>query len=545
MIVEDVLIGYFLLFWLIDLIAELKRSEPIDFKRMLFLPISLRTVFLLNFSISIASPLFVVFIMPLITFSITASFKAGPKMLLAIPLGLIFYFMLAAWTYYVQGILSFLMQNKRRRQKILMLIPLVFIVPSLLINPAFSPNFEKFDSIDFSSADEPEPVAEADSDKAGIPGETKALSLGVELKDAQDNERDAYITYIVTTANSFFPFGWFPLGMAMLLEGRFLSALHCFASLAALAGFGLFLGYRSTLRFHTLPPSVGRTRNRGTSSSSRRPFGQRLIGLHLPVLDNTTAGVVSSSFLTSLRHPTVWVMFSAPLVIGWIFFMVVRNIEHLGLLDSLIFKTMITSFTSTVMIMLPFFATITLFTNMFGLDIGGFRAYVLLPMPRWKYLFGYNCMLFVGAGTMALLMFLFSSMFIHYRIAAFTISILQIVQLGLTLCIIGNLTSIYFPYYIDLQGTKPGLRQQLILMLVGISTLFIIGLMSIPVAFATTVDTILVRFFSYQGFSIRIITSLGMVGLISLVYWLTLPRFGKLLQQREKIILSKLMKMKA
>ncbi len=69
--------------------------------------------------------------------------------------------------------------------------------------------------------------------------------------------------------------------------------------------------------------------------------------------------------------------------------------------------------------------------------------------------------------------------------------------------------------------------------------------MSIPVAFATTVDTILVRFFSYQGFSIGIITSLGMVGLIFLIYWLTLSRFGKLLQQREKIILSKLMKMKA
>ena len=67
----------------------------------------------------------------------------------------------------------------------------------------------------------------------------------------------------------------------------------------------------------------------------------------------------------------------------------------------------------------------------------------------------------------------------------------------------------------------------------------------IPIAFGMMIDSILVNFFAYQGFSIGILTSFGMVISMALLYWFTLPKFGELLEQREKIILSKLMKMKA
>ena len=45
MLAADFILLYFLMFWFTDMIAELQRAEPIDFRRMLYLPMSLRTVF--------------------------------------------------------------------------------------------------------------------------------------------------------------------------------------------------------------------------------------------------------------------------------------------------------------------------------------------------------------------------------------------------------------------------------------------------------------------------------------------------------------------
>ena len=95
MVAVDVALIPFLSFWLIGLLAECMRDEPLDFRRVLFLPIPLSTVFILNFSIAIISPLALVFTVPLISFSISAAISLGPHMLLAIPLGFIFYIALA------------------------------------------------------------------------------------------------------------------------------------------------------------------------------------------------------------------------------------------------------------------------------------------------------------------------------------------------------------------------------------------------------------------------------------------------------------------
>lgn len=128
----DFILIYFLMVWLGDLIAEIKRAEPIDFRKMLYLPISLRTVFLLNFGLALISPMFVGFIVPLMTFTLATTWVLGPHMLLCLPIGFMYYIMLAFWTYYVQGILAYIMENKRTRQKVLVLVPMLFIVPYFL-----------------------------------------------------------------------------------------------------------------------------------------------------------------------------------------------------------------------------------------------------------------------------------------------------------------------------------------------------------------------------------------------------------------------------
>ncbi|MFP6617657.1 MAG: hypothetical protein VCB26_14730 [Candidatus Hydrogenedentota bacterium] len=553
MLGTDFVLLYFLMFWLGDLMAEMKRAEPIDFRKMLYLPISLRTVFLLNFSIALISPMFVAFFVPLITFSLSASWKLGPQMLLCIPLGFMFYIMLASWTYYVQGILSFLMENKRRRQKILILLPMVFILPAFLFNPAFWP-----DSLDFgnedsqeakiskplpelvSNSDSESPVGEDDNNK--VTSTVAALAIGVESDDAQEKATDAYWKNIATTVNSLIPLGWMPLGMSQIMEGSFLMAFLSFLGLSALSTIALFLGYRSTLNFHTAPPSEITNPGQKKKANAKPPLGQRLAEMKVPFLENTTSSLAVTTLMTTLRHPSVWAQLGAPLFFLWLIYMGFSNIENI---DSAFVKLLITNLTPTALIMLPFFGTITFFTNMFGFDIGGFRAYVLMPIPRWKYILGHNFTVFTVPSALAIFMFLTSSLFIEYSLMEITISILQIVQLGLMLCIVGNVVSIYFPYYIDLHNFRPSLKQQLTLILVAFTIMFILGLLSLPIVFSLLIDSVLKLFFAYQGISVGFITSIATVILVAVAYKVTLPKFGELLEQREKIILGKLMKMKA
>ena len=74
--------------------------------------------------------------------------------------------------------------------------------------------------------------------------------------------------------------------------------------------------------------------------------------------------------------------------------------------------------------------------------------------------------------------------------------------------------------------------------------MFILGLLSLPIAFSLLIDSVLKLFFAYQGISVGFITSIATVILVAVAYKVTLPRLGELLEQREKIILGKLMKMK-
>jgi len=51
MLVWDAVVGAFLFFWLIGLLSELQRSETIDLRRLLHLPVSLRWIFVVSCSI--------------------------------------------------------------------------------------------------------------------------------------------------------------------------------------------------------------------------------------------------------------------------------------------------------------------------------------------------------------------------------------------------------------------------------------------------------------------------------------------------------------
>jgi len=530
MVAVDVALIPFLSFWLIGLLAEFMRDEPLDFRRVLFLPIPLSTVFILNFSIAIISPLALVFTVPLISFSISAAISLGPHMLLAIPLGFIFYIALAGGTYYLRGIISFLMRNKRRRRMMLMVLPLIFVVPTYL--PVVLIDTDTWISFVDSEFDSPVEISEED----------EALTALAELSvDARNETRNARWSFIATSANSVVPLGWLPLGLAALLEGRFLALMHASASITAIAGFGLYLGYRSTLDFYTQPPKPYKTRRQVEDTKSRRPLGQRLFDLDIPNVDSTAIAVSVGAFLSILRNPGIWAQILSPLFTGIFVFIYVFSP------DDTTFESMNnwgTRIAPTAIIMFPCFSAVILCANIFGSDIGAFRSYVLMPTPRWKYLYGNKITLILGTVATAFVLLLLSWPLLHYSLLVFIIAILQALQVSLTICIVGNTVSIYFPYHTDPTATRRTFKQQLVLMAVGLALSLLIALLSIPPAFGMLIDAILDRFWGYQGISVGMLRTLAIVIIVTLLYRFTLPKLGSLLHQREKIILNRLMKEK-
>jgi hypothetical protein len=108
----------------------------IDLRKMLYLPVSPRMVFVLNYVASLVTPVGALFACATTGLCLGLSWRYGPRMLLGIPVAAAFYLMLAAWTYYFRGTLVMLMENKRRRRALLALLPLACVlllqIPNIL-----------------------------------------------------------------------------------------------------------------------------------------------------------------------------------------------------------------------------------------------------------------------------------------------------------------------------------------------------------------------------------------------------------------------------
>ena len=107
---------------------------------MMYLPVSLRSVFIINFAFSLLTPAGVLFVIPGMAFVAGLAIRHGLIVLAGAFTVLAFYLALAGWTYYFRGWLAALMENPRRRRTLIMALTMGFIVmawaPQFLINLA-------------------------------------------------------------------------------------------------------------------------------------------------------------------------------------------------------------------------------------------------------------------------------------------------------------------------------------------------------------------------------------------------------------------------
>jgi hypothetical protein len=490
----------FALFWIWGLMFELQRNDPIDLRRMLFLPVSLRMVYFLNFLVSLFSPALAFFLFPLLGLIGGLAWYVHPVMLLSLPAAVLFYMMAGAWSYYVRGIIGILMENKRRRRLVLTIVPLVFVLISQL------------------------PYLLGQSNLVGKL-ERILAGAGIALNE------ETGLAWL-RLGNLVLPPGWLPYTVYGLLQGEWLVAAGTTLGLGILATAGLAIGYRTTVRHYMGAGQVGSAEDKHQSKPGAVPLTARSI----PLFSGEVAALTLANFLSYLRHPNIRMLLIMPLAMGALLLFVYA--PRISGEDA---NPIARAFLPAAILVWPFFNFGAIIFNIFGIDRHGFRALVLLPAPRYRYLLAKNLALFPFVGGLGFAFVGIGFAFSGSAPQTLLIAILQVVQLYLLFCSAGNVISIYFPYAIAADSMRASAASTTTA-LIGFGSSLLVIVLLIPSALCLVIDDLLRYGWSYQGPSVGVIASLVMISLSVLLYRLALTYAGGLLQQREQRMLATLVR---
>lgn len=491
--VLDGLVAIFVFFGWWGLLIELQRADVIDFRKMLFFPISLGAVFSLNFLASLLSP-GLLFFLPCAV-GLIAGFAAGygPRMGLAAPLAAAFFLMLAAWAYYVRGMLAILMENKRRRRFIMTVLPLCFVllgqIPSIAVH---------------------------------------ALKTHDGKSPSEGQIADPKIADALYYGNLVIPLGWLPFGMTALIENQTASAAFALLGLGGLTALGLGLGYRSTRRHYT---GAGRTAGIRARATTAKPAGVAITARRIPLLDEETSTLTLAAFANYLRHPNIRILLIMPVCMGLLILFINRSGVHEEL-------AMTSHPWLPVMILVwPFFNFSLILFNVFGIDRNGFRGLVLLPTPRYKFLLAKNIALFPFVAGLSLAFVFAGALLLDTAPRLVAISVLQVFQLYLMYCLVGNFTSIYFPYRLG-RDTMRARSNRAVMMLLGLVSAAVVAILLAPAAFCMMLDDLAAARWGYHGWPIGLIVSAVWLLATVFAYVFALRHAGDLLLAREQDLIA-------
>jgi ABC-2 type transport system permease protein len=499
----DSLILFYLFLWAWGLLMELQRSDVIDLRKLLFLPISPRMVFVLNFIASLFGPALIFFVPASLGLLGGLSMRHGPQVMLwGVPLAASFFIMLGAWSYYVRGWLAVMMENKRRRRLILTLLPLVFVVLGQL------------------------------------PGLVTASLNNAKNDPAQkDFIQELALDKALLLGNQILPPAWLPYGVWAVTRGNYQAAAASIAGCIVVAGIGLLLGYAATIRFY-----LGGGSGKITKQNTARPTGRPLTARRFPLLDADTAALASASFLSYLRHPNIRMLIIMPLCMGFLVVFMYRSGAYGGGAQQLSAAGGRAGEWATMAVLVwPFFNFSYVLFNIFGIDRESFRGLVLLPTARYKFLLAKNLALFPFVGGVSLAFVAGGGFLLGLEPRQIALSALQVVQMFLLYAAIGNIVSILLPHHIGWNGARSG-NSRVLMMCIGICSALMLGVIMLPTTLCLFIDDIAQAAFDYNGFPLGLPVSLLFLALTGTLYYFLLRFSGDLLRDREVRILERLLR---
>ncbi|MBN1508983.1 MAG: hypothetical protein JW955_19205 [Sedimentisphaerales bacterium] len=502
--VWDGTVGAFLLFWCVGIISELQRSEAIDIGKMLHLPVSMKGIFLLNYLASHVTASVVFFVPWMIGLSIGLAVGRGPAMLWMVPLSLAFVFMLTAWTYHLRGWLLTLMQNPRRYRMIVGTIGLGVLLLSQLPNLIFMAR-----------------------DKHRARPDARQRSSEETEKDTElhrHREERALSTFL--WAHNVAPPLWVGNGVMHLADGGAWSAALGTAGSLALAGLGLSRAYRSTRRFYEGRSIKARARRKQVALKDRT-----LLERTLPGVPDEAAAMALAFFRSMTRATEVRMTVASNLlwlvIFGGMIF--VRRAASPG--------TDMLPFIAAGAVALPFFGMSQLLLNQFGFDRTGFRVLVLSPVPRWQILLGKNLAVLPFMAGIGLILLLVAAVGLHVPALVVLAACLQFLIAFLLSSMYGNLISPLLPCRVAPGSLKPTKLPATTMILLICCHVFA-SMMLVPVFLPPLAGYLFASAGWLPAAPMNLLFSAIELPLLAVLYALSLPHLGNLLQHREKRILE-------
>lgn len=508
LLIWDFITGAFLFFLLVGVIEEIQRSETIDIGRIMYLPVSLKEIFLLNYFASYLTLSIILFLPAMLGISLGLALSRGFSMLLMVPLVLGFVFMITSWTYCLRGWMVRLMINKRRRRAIIAGITVALILisqlPYLLTNvlPHHYENRQRS-------------VRQA-------PSEPQIDVTSV----AQSLERNS----VLLTVHKVVPLLWVSYGVMSLADGSIWPAFFGLAGLLLLGGLGLRRAYRGTVRFYQ-----GQTESKRIK---RAPEKEKTAIAKGGLLERPLAGPLQEALVLAI------VFFRSLKRAPEVKLVLVNNMIILAVLGgTFIFRRSVAvsdefkPFVISGVAVFTFFGMLQLFFNQFGFDRYGFRTLVLLPVQRKYILLGKNLALIPVVVIIGLIFLTIVKFLLDVRLIVVLAALVQSAAAYLLLSMAGNLTSVLVPYRIAPGSLKPTKLTPLMTFKVFLTHLLFPMLM-FPLFIPPALGLLFASLSGLSAISVNLLVSVIILVILVFFYRFSLKSFGSLLQQQEKNILQ-------
>ncbi len=452
----DGLIGAFLLFWMIGLVTELQRNDPLSLSKFLHLPVSVNGAFLLNYLSSLLR-LSLLFFGPLMAaFALALIYVKGWEQWPVVPLLAAFLLMVTALTYQFQGWLALLMSNPRRRRTVVvamtMGVVLVAQLPNLL--NLYAPWRSRPDA-DRATAD----LAKMGELRQAL--QVKEINLEdftrqikqINERSVADAERvrsedAARLEKAVRIGNTALPVGWLPLGVMSAAEGRVAPALLGLLGMTLIGSVSLWRAYRTTIAVFQGQGSNRKGRMPVAREAVARHPGRLLIEARIPGLSEPVSAIALGGFWSLVRSPEAKIALLSPLILCVVFgSMLVQRRQDIPIS----FRPLI-GIGAMVSVL---FGLLQLMGNQFGVDRDGFRVFVLCAAPRRDILLGKNLTCAPVALGLSAILLAIVQVLAPMRVDHALSMVPQFVSMYLLFCVLANLLSIYSPFYNAAGTLKP------------------------------------------------------------------------------------------
>jgi ABC-2 type transport system permease protein len=537
---DGIVVG-FLFWWMIGLVADLQRAEALSLDRFLHMPVSLSGAFLVNYVSSLFSLTLRVLVPGMVGLVIGMAVSIGPRMLLVLFPMAAFVFALTAVTYQFQGWLASMMANPRRRRTVIVLVTAGFILiaqtPNLINvirpwegqNEPFDRQTERLNDLGKEAAATKMPPAEYLRRQQEIFQQTKDEQ---EERSRQKLERAVETTRLI---NLVLPPGWFPLGAEGVADGKVLPPLLGTLGLGLIGTVSLWRAYRTTLRLYT-GTYTGSDRKVTETTPTAPPLPadpNRVYFLErrLPWVSEQTAAVALAGFRSLLRAPEAKMAFLAPimmLVVAGGVFVSGQLTPPDALRPFLVLGT-------AVMVLLVTGGQ--LIGNQFGYDRGGFRAYVLSPLPRRDILLGKNLAVAPVAIGLALVTVAVVGAVFPMRVDHYFAVVAQLLAAYLIFCLLANLLSIAGPIPLASGSLQPA-QVKAVPVLLQMVFLMVAPVALVPVFAPYGLEAILAEMKIIEGVPISLPLSLVVLLLVGLLYRAAIGWEAGWLANREQRILE-------